>query len=344
MLKELFKNLFGSQIVELGALIDARPAELKQLDFQISEAVAETAVVDWKEIMPSDIRVFGVQNQKNKSSCVAESRRKIKRILFKVNKNLDLDFSSVAFYQKRINFPSGGMGAVDAINIDKNFGMTLDALVPSDAVTTETQANALKVDKFNEDIAKVFSINSNDIVFTPGDLDTPAGTIQKTRKGVMMWFYFTLAEWSLETPVVLDNSLDVYSSKSLRHSVVGVEPALYKGRKGVWIDDSAHFGGLPRRFITEEFYKARNFWASYPLTFKFEENRGLKPFFVDGDTVSLQECLKYEGVFPQNIDSTGVYGSITRQAVMEFQKKYGLEQVGTVGPKTKAKLKELYNI
>ncbi len=331
------------EVFNLGALIDTRSIDEKKEDPHISEIVATSAVVTYKELRPDEIRVFGVQDQGSKSDCVAESRRKIKRILFKVNKNLDIDFSSVAFYRKRSNFPSGGMAASDAIALDANIGMTLNALVPSDELTNESMANALQPDAYNDDVAAVFRNVNKDVIFTPGDLDTPAATIQKTRKGVMMWFYFTGMEWSAEVPVIQDYHLDLYAPGTARHSVVGIEPALYKGQKGIWIDDSAAFGGLHRRFVTEDFYKARNWFASYPIAFKFEGDKGQRPVFKDGDIVSLQNCLKYEGVFPSNVDSTGVYGSITTQAVRDFQKKYGLEQVGSVGPLTKAKLVELYS-
>lgn len=330
---------------ELGALLDTRtPQEKADQDIHISQIVTAGALVTpvYQEMKPEDVRVFGLQNQTAKSDCVAESRRKIKRILFKVNKGLDLDFSSVAFYRKRSNFPAQGMGAADAIAIDRNFGMTLDALVPSDVITSEAAANALSPDKFNDDVAQVFRTSSDDVVFTPGDLDTPAGTIQKTRKGVMMWFYFTGPEWAREVPVILDKSLtSPYMAQALRHSVVGVEPALYQGKKGVWIDDSALFGNLARRFVTEEFYKARNFWASYPITFKFEIGTGPKPRFT-GTIISAQQCLRYEGLFPANVDFVENLGPTTQKALRDFQARYTLPQTGQLDPGTRNKLQALY--
>lgn len=55
-----------------------------------------------------------------------------------------------------------------------------------------------------------------------------------------------------------------------------------------------------------------------------------------GDDVKrLQKVL---GVTPVS----GWFGPITLKAVMDFQKKYGITQTGTVGPITRAKLAELY--
>ena len=326
----------------LGANIDTRlPEVAAEQDITAAEVIASAVVVQYKEIPKDLVRAFPIQNQNGKSDCVAETRRKLKRILFKVNKGLDLDFSSGALYRKRRNYPEGGMASFDAIQLDRDTGMTLDALVPSDPIISEQSANAIKPDAYNDDVAQVFRTQSDDIVFGSGDLDTPAGSIQKTRKGVMMWFYFTYNEWAREVPIILDSTLQLRDDRALRHSVTGVEPAMYNGKEGVWIEDSAHFGGLNRRFITRDFYMRRNFWASYPIAFKFEPPVTLKPSY-DGSTKSLQDCLKVEGTFPSNVDSTGVYGPLTTQAVKDFQKKYGLEQVGTVGPRTKAKLIELY--
>ena len=69
----------------------------------------------------------------------------------------------------------------------------------------------------------------------------------------------------------------------------------------------------------------------------------MKPHY-DESITSLQDCLKAEGLFPTNVVSTGFYGAITIKAVNAFQLKYGLATIGTgtVGPKTKAKLHELY--
>lgn len=326
----------------LGANLDTRPpAQAHAEDIHADEIIASVANVEWKEIAPAAIRVFGEQNQNQKSDCVAESRRKIKRILFKVNRGIDLDFSSVAFYRKRSNYPAEGMIAADAISLDMNRGMTLDKLVPSDIITSEAKANELMPEAYNDDIAKIFAVQGGEVIFNPGDLETVAGTIQLSRKGIMLWFYFTAQEWSQEVPTVMDNLFGPRDPLSLNHSVVGIEPALYKGRKGIWIDDSALFGGLSRRFITEDFYRKRNWYASYPLAFKFEPSAVAKPSYT-GTIKSLQDCLKAEGVFPTNIDSTGVFGPVTTQAVKDFQKKYGLEQVGTVGQLTGAKLRALY--
>src|SRR3989344_3233516 len=63
---------------------------------------------------------------------------------------------------------------------------------------------------------------------------------------------------------------------------------------------------------------------------------------VSGDDVrALQEFLaKDSSVYPQGT-ITGYYGALTKAAVRKFKAKYGLAQVGRVGPLTLAKLQEL---
>jgi len=324
----------------LGALPDLRTQEERAGDVHISEIVARSAALELKTLEPGQVRTFGDQNQGGKSDCVAETRRKVKRVMLKVNKGLDLDFSATAFYRRRANYPAPGMQWADAVAIDKEFGMTLDALVPSDAVRDEATANALRPELYNADIGKVFAIDE-EVSFDPGDFETPAGTIQVSRKAVMAWFFFNYQEWARQVPVVLDPRLQWAGAATLRHSVSLIEPAIFQGQRGFWIDDSAQFGGFARRFVTEEFYRARNWVASYPIAFKFEKGVGARPRYT-GTTTSAQECLRYEGLFPTNVDYVDVVGPLTRRALGGLQARYGLKQTQALDAATDALLRRAY--
>ena len=55
----------------------------------------------------------------------------------------------------------------------------------------------------------------------------------------------------------------------------------------------------------------------------------------------LQEFLaKDKAIYPEG-KITGYFGPATKAAVKRFQVKYGISQVGRVGPATMAKLSEL---
>lgn len=84
------------------------------------------------------------------------------------------------------------------------------------------------------------------------------------------------------------------------------------------------------------------------------------PFFADAKVIqfsqilrrgssglqvrSLQEFLKtMPDVYPEGLVS-GYFGTLTEKAVKRFQGKYGIEQVGVVGPKTRTKLNSLTSL
>lgn len=62
-----------------------------------------------------------------------------------------------------------------------------------------------------------------------------------------------------------------------------------------------------------------------------------------GDDVKrLQQLLKQDkSVYPEGV-ANGVFGPATQRAVKAFQKKYGIDQTGTLGPATRAKIQEVF--
>ncbi len=69
--------------------------------------------------------------------------------------------------------------------------------------------------------------------------------------------------------------------------------------------------------------------------------RELRLGMSSDDVKALQEILAADPeIYPEGL-ITGYYGPLTERAVLKFQKKYGLEQVGFVGPKTLKKLNDL---
>lgn len=86
-----------------------------------------------------------------------------------------------------------------------------------------------------------------------------------------------------------------------------------------------------------------------PKTFKHEFKQVLDFGMRGSEIVALQDALKVDGVFPLNVNSTGNFFGITRDAVMKFQRKHNVADEaeivaanGRVGRKTLAKLNELF--
>ena len=332
-----------------GALIDTRTEEQKQKDYNIKEFVASVAVVDWKEKPESEWRKFPDQNQGPSGSCVMQTIRKLAGVLLWLKEKVYVTFSG-AYYQLRSNKPAGGMIGVEAFEIWRKNGLPLEQLVPSENMT-DAEMDAIEVEQYEKDIAEVFKI-SNHIGIDNGDFETVASVIQQTGKAIMCWFYFTSEEWSKLIPTVDGN---ISLGTSLRHSVAVVDYFLYNGIKYLLIEDSAHFGGLTRRLISEDFFRSRNFFIRYPMTFQFQEEveeenvevdinfkKDLEFGMKDQDVVTLQNLLKELGYFATNIDSTGFYGAITVKAVKDFQLAKGIILSendlgsGRCGPMTRA--------
>lgn len=70
------------------------------------------------------------------------------------------------------------------------------------------------------------------------------------------------------------------------------------------------------------------------------------------EVTALQKALQIDGVFPATVPTTGLYGDITRRAVLKFQIKYQVAPLSElnslagklVGVKTRAQLNKLFNV
>lgn len=88
-----------------------------------------------------------------------------------------------------------------------------------------------------------------------------------------------------------------------------------------------------------------------PPGFKHTFTTSLDLGTTSAEVIALQNALKADGDFPLTVQSTGYFGPITQTAVQKFQAKYGIVSSGTptttgygrVGPKTMAKLNQLFS-
>ena len=295
--------------------------------------------VVWVEKPQDQWRKFPISNQNGSGSCVAFTLRKLYGVYLWLKTGVWVDLSASHIYQRRINRPGAGMGGTDVFTIGQK-GTTLEQFAPSENMT-DSQMDSVNVIPFMERIGETFKLGTY-VVVSPTDIDTIASIIQKTGKAVMVWFYYRNDEWT-DVPTIKYSDVDRYAPSTARHSVSAVDFTLYQGKKALIIDDSwgLAYAMNGQRVITEDFFNARNFFAAHFQNFAFEEATILKPSY-NTSVKSLQDCLKFEGLFPTNVESTGVYGPITTKAVKAFQLKYGIDQVGTVGPITRAKLLSLY--
>ena len=347
-MKNIF-SLFTKKQYGTGALIDTRLETDKEKDFRIEE-LATIAPVIWKEKPQENWRKFPIRNQDNSGSCVANSKVKELGIL---NYNEEQEFATLSardIYTRRANKPQAGMQGQDANQIAIKCGATLENLMPSENKNETLMNDDLDRKPSKEVIGMIFRPKS--WICLPFDFDTIAGILSKGIP-VNLFFRFDISEWNKGVPEINPNS-----KLSAHHSVVAVDYFLYDNRKALLIEDSwsTNSGIEGRRIITED-WTPRITWASYfedldnwnllkkdeVIKPKYQFNQDLKVGMRNNDVKILQDCLKYEELFPRTQESTGFYGGITLKAVKEFQKKYNIEPVsGYTGILTRTKLNELY--
>lgn len=369
----------------LGAVDDPRSEEAKQKDYHEAELVASATPVTWREKkQPSGYqfilnnltwRRLPRRNQDGSFTCVAQTLAKQLGLEEFLESGKFLTLSAKDGYERRINKSWGdgsGMVGTDAGDIAVKHGITLEELVPSQDMT-EAQINASFVRSQTDiELAKIF--RAGGFVQPAFDIDAVASVIERTGKGVMVWFRFNYDEWD-EVPHLSGKE------PKLHHSVLAIDYTLWQGKKALVIDESwqpsAGMGG--QRIITEDFFKARNTFRMYLVSkanFAKEEGVTPKPSYrftfplefiawdavtdapadavmherQKADVIALQNILKFEGLFPISTDSTGYYGAMTAKAVDAFQRKHAIDFTAEldklmgkrVGNKTLTKLNALY--
>lgn len=335
-------------VFQIGVVDDTRDEVEKLSDFKQSELVSAFVAPVWKEKTLDQCRNFPIFNQDGSGSCVAQTMAKLLGINYYNDNGTYVHFSATHIYQRRANKPSSGMGGIDVFEIARK-GVTLEELVPSQNMS-DTAMDSTEIASYKQQVGEIFK-SGNYIFLNNGDIDQVASTIEATKKGVMIWIFAQYDEWT-EVPAILNPSL-TKENAPIRHSIAVVDYMLYNGKKALVIEDSwgVGYGKGGRRIITEDFFKARNYFAGYVVNFKFGEvfvpviekpyyfNMNMQ--FVEStsdplhlgqkdEVIQLQKVLQKQGYFPSNVDCTGYYGAITAKAVLAYQIANRIDDIDTL--------------
>lgn len=343
-----------------GGLLDPRPQIEKDKDYQAVEIVKLVPPL-WREKPESEWRRFPVRDQNGSGTCVAQTCAKILGIENNNEQGVFVDFSARDIYERRADKTQAGMWGPDALNIMSKYGATTEVSLPSQRMS-ESDITA-PFGRSPYDIATALKFKAGGYVQLPVDIDAVAAIIDKQKKGVMLFNFFEFGEW-LDVPVVKNTLLQERDSTALRHSVTAVDNFIWNGKKCLLIEDSwGEFGQWKgQRVITEDWFKTRVYFAGYVLDLsnewqtvpqkpKYKFTETLRFGETNDDIVKLQDVLKYEQMFPQKTESTGLYLHLTAKGVMAFQRKYKVVSEAEiaalggkiVGPKTLSTLNKLYS-
>lgn len=322
--------------------------------WQIDELLPGDAPLMWVKKNENEIKDYPTWNQDGSSACVAfaKARQVATRIHTLTGQWIDLSPASI--YQLRPNKPNGGMNIAEANDIVNKRGVALEAFMKSQRLS-EVKIDLVERTPVAELSAKAFAEAVVRYFYMPIDIDRIAQTIESGR-AVSLLIFSNEAEYARKVPVVISNTI-TYANADIRHEITAVDYFINSNAERVLrIKDSAHFGGFAERDITKEFLEKRCILADAIEVFNLggsgitipdiiPDVANNKPVF-DGSIMSAQRCLKYEGLFPADVAFVNNLGPVTKKAINDFQKKYGLSTVGTgtLGPLTRAKLYQLYPI
>jgi len=351
-----------------GLLPDPRPEEEKKKDYLTSELLMAQPLewIDfevWKQRpeVQKMLNELPVYNQNGAGSCVAHSISLIATINNWKEEGKAIKFSARGIYARRQNKGIPGMYFWNAAELFRTYGVVFESVLPSENLTEE-QANRL------DDYLPSFDLVGK--VYAPKNyfwVSSFQDVVQVISRGipVQIGVRFGSGEWDKIVPEMKYQANSMFDLP-YGHSIVVLPNSFfrYQGKLAVLIQDSwGNRGWNGRRILTEDWFKFPRFmgglWyedmknlevynTNLPKP-KYRFTRELEVGMRGYDVAMLQVCLATlrdeEGyLFPlwEGTEPSGYFGGITRNAVKRFQKMYGIEPVGRVGPQTLAKLNEIF--
>jgi len=341
-----FLNIFKkNKEIEFGAV----PEEFDVNDFRYEEICSASPPVDWERGFSVEDRIgkIPVKNQKKSGSCVGQSWSYYAGVLEAIEIGIYRDFSA-RFIYSQIYLPSRGAYIKDGAKILTKQGAIPSALFPD-------KDNEIQM-RMNDDLTK--DLKSIALVYKKGnylsvphnDIDYIASVIQENN-GCVTGVFLSRDGWRnawVRPPLK--------GEKKGGHAVYLIGFKKIKGRKYIiglnsW---SENWGDRGKFYLGEDYVNSGNLFnlkilKDLPSEVKRPKKKPQYRFNVNikwgdkGEEVKkLQECLAYEKCFLYP-EFTGNFYGFTLRAVKCFQAKYGIEPIaGFVGPKTRAKLNEIY--
>lgn len=315
------------EIKQTGVIEDPRSDFEKSRDYKTSDLAQGEIVLNWKEYNDIDFKPFEIQNQDGSLSCVSQATVKILGMHEVKEGRSYKRLCPKLIYDWRQNYPDGGMWLPNALAIACNTGTCEEHLLPCDN-QGETFMNDKSVIS-NVMLEDAQNYRGKFYFQIVGGIDEIAKVIEQGY-GVLLGVRFDYDEW-VDVPFINPNS-----KLTVGHGIAGTHYCLYKGEKAIMIEDSwgPHYGKGGVRILTETFLSQRCFYAGYVTSLpNYIFNKTLRLGSKGLDVKILQKKL--------GITSDGIFGSITKQAVIRFQLSHHLVGDGVVGSKTNAVLNSL---
>jgi len=341
----LLDNIFVKQYPA-----NAKLSPIDNRNIQYKEIVSKIPVVKWEYKTLEQIRKFPIFNQGGAGSCVAHGIKKILGIENFLEEGKFVEFSARDIYSRGF-LPECGMYARQGMSIGSGYGATLEQLMPSENLTEEQMRKAEDRTATTAKIAELYKGGAY-VQLDPHNFDEIASVLARG-KGVGMTCGYESRAW--QKP-----QIGQVINPQYYHFIVATDFTMLNGQKNLVFENSwsESWGQKGRGFIAETektiIYEAWYF-ENMPNNWKekkIEEDESKKPKYKfstfmtlgvrSNEVKYLQDCLKYNGLFPNTIESTGYYGGVTYQSVSDFQKYNNLKINGVVDTPTREVLNSIF--
>lgn len=332
------------ELIPTGALADNRTDDEKSYDFLFEEIASGFEPYVWEE-RPAKQRYFYPFNQSSSLSCVAGyAAIRLQKLDGGIISRKDI-------YSRRSNKPLGGMSMFDIMKIMRE-GACLEDTLPSQGFGEKAMNEAYAV---TPQIIKERDENRGGASFVIKnfrDMDTVANAFNGGIEICAFWFFDEAGkEWWNEEPRPIYNFVNEFSFGLARHQASIVDLILRNGVKTIVLQDTAGVGtGFGEnnnlRYITPDMLAKRSYSMAFmldndsevlipePIALqpKFAQSKAMKVGDKGPNVKQLQAVLIYEGLL--NIKTpTGMFGGLTRDAVIKLQNKYKTDILTPVGLK-----------
>jgi hypothetical protein len=275
---------------------------------------------------------YPYEDQKQVGSCVPHGVGLALAIARKYLTGTYVRLSWAFVYRLRGNFPQAGAWLSDIFLLYQKRGAPLYTTLPDP--DDETTANALVLSGQMSLEAEIFEgLEWYTMQSSFNDIGELAAVAQEG-KGVAIIIFATYEEWAQVYPKIIEPNLNA-STAGIRHCICILPDSgfIEGGVRYVAIQDSALFGNIPLRYLSEDFIKRRVYGAGYWNKVNIIGS-GAKPHYTFTKVLALgarspevkavQQLLISEGLLPSDC-ATGLFAGRTLAAVHAFQNKYATE-------------------
>lgn len=332
---------FGQIYYHTGVVDDPRTPAEKALDWnheerQLAGTIAAAADDHFSNPKPSSSS-FPDEDQQGVGSCVPHGVGGGLAAERKLDVGTYARLSWTFAYRLRSNFPAVGCYLQNVFDIYKNIGAPLFTTLPDPA--TEDQAAAIAITPQMRTEAAIYKGKNYFTLAAPNDIVQLAG-LAALGHAVPILIYATYTEWAQRYPQIYNPNLNPGAAE-VRHCIKILPNSGFteNGIRYIAIQDSAHFGNMTLRYLSEQFITARVYGAGYWDTVgvlgsgprpKHTFTKYLKPGSRGIEVTQLQLLLISEGLLPTD-SATGYFGGLTLAGVHAFQNKYAAEILTPLG-------------